>query len=61
MNIALKTRVKYWFEYLRLAHQSHDPKIIQSLNANKNFYKEWGNYLNTSFDDWLKTHSHLFR
>jgi len=61
MNIPLKTRVKYWFEYLRLAHQSHDPKIIQSLNANKSFYKEWGNYLNTSFDDWWKSHAHLFR
>jgi len=61
MNIPLKTKVKYWFEYLRLAHQSKDKDILNSLNKNKGLYKAWGDYRNTSFDDWWKIHAHLFR
>ncbi len=59
MNIPLKTKVKYWFEYLRLAHESKDPEVIKNLN--KDTYKDWGNYLTTPFDDWWKTHSKLFK
>lgn len=59
MNIPLKAKVKYWFEYLRLAHESDDPIVIESLK--KETYKDWGNYLTTAFDDWWKTHSKLFK
>ena len=61
MNISLKTKVRYWFEFLRLAHQSTDTQVIENLEASKSFYAAWGNYLDTSFDAWWKEHSHLFR
>ncbi len=59
MKNSLKTKVKYWFEYLRLAHLSQDSEIVQNLQ--KNPYKDWGNYLDISFEDWWKKHSKLFR
>ena len=59
MNIPLKTKVKYWFEYLRLAHASNDLDVIENLK--KNTYKDWGDYLTTPFDDWWKKHSKLFK
>jgi hypothetical protein len=59
MNIPLKTKVKYWFEYLRLAHESNDLIVIDNLK--KDTYKDWGEYLTTPFDDWWKTHSKLFK
>jgi hypothetical protein len=61
MNILLKTKIKYWFEYLRLAHKSTDTQVIANLESSKSFYAAWGNYLGTSFDVWWKEHSHLFR
>lgn len=61
MNISLKTKIKYWFEYLRLAHKSTDTQVIANLESSKLFYATWGNYLGTSFDVWWKEHSHLFR
>ncbi len=61
MNILLKTKIKYWFEYLRLAHKSTDTQVIANLESSKSFYAAWGNYLSTSFDVWWKEHSHLFR
>ena len=51
--------MKYWFDFLRLAHQSQDPEVIANLK--KDTYKSWGNYLNTSFDEWWKKHSILFK
>lgn len=51
--------MKYWYEFLRLAHQSQDPEVIQNLK--KETYKNWGDYLNTSFDEWWKKHSSLFK
>lgn len=59
MNTPLKTKVKYWYEFLRLAHQSQDPEVISNLK--KDIYKSWGNYSNTSFDEWWKKHSNLFK
>jgi hypothetical protein len=60
MNNPLKIKVKYWFEYLRLAHLSNNPEVAKNLE-NKLIYKDWGDYLNTPFDTWWKNHSHLFR
>ena len=51
--------MKYWYEFLRLAHQSQDPEVIANLK--KDTYKSWGNYFNTSFDEWWKKHSNLFK
>lgn len=59
MKNPLKTKVKYWFKYLRLAHLSQDPEIIENLSQNR--YKDWGNYLNTPFEAWWKSHARLFR
>lgn len=59
MNTPLKTKVKYWFEYLRLAHQSNDPEV--TANLKKDTYKDWDEYLTTPFDDWWKKHSKLFK
>ena len=61
MKNTLKSKVKYWFEYLRLAHQSEDLEIIANLKKSKKLYSSWGNYLKTPFDDWWKTHSKLFK
>jgi hypothetical protein len=59
LNTPLKTKVKYWFDFLRLAHQSKDPEVIANLK--KDTYKSWGNYSNTSFDEWWKKYSNLFK
>lgn len=59
MNTPLKTKVKYWFEYLRLAHQSKDPEVIANLR--RDTYENWGEYQTTSFDEWWKNYSFLFK
>lgn len=60
MNISLKTKVKYWVEYLKLAHLSSDPDVTKNLQ-NHSVYESWGDYLNTPYEKWWKEHSHLFR
>lgn len=60
MNISLKTKIKYWWNFLRLAHLSNEREIIDALNDSVDFYKAWGNYRTGSFDQWWKEHSHLF-
>ena len=60
MNISLKTKIKYWWNFLRLAHQSNEREIIDALKDSADFYKAWGNYRTGSFDQWWKEHSHLF-
>lgn len=61
MNISLKTKIKYWFYFLRLCHLSNDPLVQSNLKKSKSFYESWGNYLKGSYDDWWKSHSHLFK
>jgi hypothetical protein len=61
MNISLKQKIKYWFLFLRLAHQSEDDAVKSNLIKSKNFYEPWGDYLNQPYDTWWKEHSHLFR
>jgi len=61
MKIPLKTKVKYWFEYLKLAHQSDDPEVVFNLKKSKKLYSSWGNYLKTPYDVWWKSHSNLFK
>lgn len=61
MNISLKSKIRHWFEFLRLAHQSTDPVIVKNLLKSKQFYKDWGNYREISFTKWWTEHRHLFR
>ncbi len=50
MNIPLKTKVKYWFYFLRLCHQSNDPVVQSNLKKSKTFYEPWDNYLTGSYE-----------
>jgi len=61
MNNSLKSKVKIWISFLRLAHQSTDPQIQSNLKKSELFYKDWRNYQTVSFEDWWKDHLHLFR
>lgn len=61
MNISLKTKVKYWLWFLRLAHESSDPRIVNALKESASFYEPWGDYLHGSFDTWWKGHASLFK
>ena len=60
MNISLKSKVKYWFYFLRLCHKINDPVIQKNLKKSKSLYKRWGEYQTGSFENWWKEHSHLF-
>jgi len=60
MNISLKTKVKYWFYFLRLCHKINDPVIQKNLKKSRSLYKRWGEYQTGSFENWWKEHSHLF-
>ncbi len=61
MNIPLKVKVKFWFNFLKLAHQSQDKGVTEALKKSADFYKSWDNYLNSPYDKWWREHSHLFR
>jgi hypothetical protein len=61
MKNSLKSKIHYWWLFLRLAHQSADPVIIRNLKNSASLYSSWGDYKNGSYEDWWKTHSHLFR
>jgi len=60
MNISLKSKIRHWFNFYRLALASKDPQIQANLQKSAAFYKPWGNIETVSFDDWWKTHSELF-
>jgi hypothetical protein len=60
MNISLKTKIKYWWSFLRLTHQSKEIEIINALKDSVDFYKAWGDFRTGSFDPWWREHSHLF-
>lgn len=61
MKNKLKDKVRYWFEFLNLAHLSKDPVVADSLRKSSDFYKPWGNYRIVKFEEWWKQHSFLFR
>ena len=61
MNNSLKEKIKFWVEFLKLAHHSTDPVVIGNLRSSKGFYSQWGDYEESKFNDWWKTHSTLFR
>jgi hypothetical protein len=61
MNISLKKKIQHWFNFLKLAHQSVDPVLIENLKSTETFYEAWGNYKEASFTNWWTEHRHLFR
>lgn len=60
MNIRIKDKVKHWFNFYLLSLKSTDPQVIENLKKSSNFYKSWGDITSVKYDDWWKTHSHLF-
>jgi len=61
MKNSLKDKVRYWFEFLNLAHQSPDPIVLSNLRESSEFYSRWGNYRTVKFDAWWREHASLFR
>ena len=51
---------RLWFEYLRLARMSAKKEIREALKRTAAFYAPWGDVTGSKFDDWWKSHSHLF-
>ena len=60
MNNSLKEKIRYWFEFLRLAHESKDPIVINALRSN-DVYEKWGDYRSVKFNSWWSSHSSLFK
>ena len=61
MKNSLKSKIRYWFLFLRLAHEFKDTKIIGNLKHSESIYETWGDYQSMPFEDWWKKHSGLFR
>lgn len=61
MKNSLKSKVRYWFLFLRLANEIRDPIVLGNLRKSESFYKTWGNYQTEAFESWWKKHSGLFR
>ena len=56
---------RMWFTYLKLALELEQKKILvngKCLKVNRTAYKQWdlNTILTTKFDDWWKSHRHLF-
>lgn len=51
---------RLWFEYLKLAILSQSLVVKDALKGSRAFYEPWGDISHTKFDDWWKSHGHLF-
>jgi hypothetical protein len=51
---------RLWFEYLRLARMSTTKEVKAALKGTGAFYAPWGDVAGIKFDEWWKTHAHLF-
>ena len=60
MNISIKSKVRHWFNFYWLAMQSTDPEIVANCKKSAEFYEQWGDISSVKFDEWWKTHAHLF-
>ncbi|WP_298693685.1 hypothetical protein [uncultured Sulfuricurvum sp.] len=56
----VKQNIRLWFEFYKLALTDPDPKVRTDVEASREFYRQWGDCLNVSFNQWWRTHSHLF-
>ena len=57
---ARREAFRLWFEYLKLARESQSANFRKALEVSKVFYEPWGDIKNIKFDDWWKSHGHLF-
>lgn len=57
---ARREAYRLWFEYLRLAHQSNLASVKKALAVSEPFYRAWNIKSAVKFDDWWKSHGHLF-
>ena len=60
MNISIKSKVRHWFSFYRLALQSSDSEIVANCKSSAKFYESWGDVSTIKFDEWWKIHAHLF-
>lgn len=58
--IADKELFRIWFEFYKLALVSKDGEVQKAIKKSKRFYFDWGSDDEIHFDDWWKSHSHLF-
>lgn len=54
------TTYRLWYEYLKIARSSTDPKVKSALLVSKPFYAPWEMDKADKYDAWWKAHSHLF-
>ena len=50
--------IRLWFEFYKLALT--DNRLFTNLEKTKKYYQPWGDITDIKFDDWYKSHSHLF-
>ena len=53
-----KQHIRLWFECLQICHSQSE--YSDNLKQSSDFYDEWGDVVNTKFDDWWKTKKFLF-
>ena len=50
--------IRLWFEFYKLALK--DDRLSLNFETTKKYYQPWGDVSDIKFDDWYKSHSHLF-
>ena len=50
--------IRLWFEFYKLALK--EDRISLNFDKTKDYYQPWGDITDIKFDDWYKSHSHLF-
>ena len=50
--------IRLWFEFYKLALT--DNRLSFNFEKTKEYYQPWGDITDMKFDDWYKSHNHLF-
>ena len=58
--IERKEAFRLWFEYLKLAHKSRKVDVKRAIENSSDFYSDWDMNSDIKFDEWWKSHAHLF-
>ena len=53
-----KQHIRLWFECLQICRSQSE--YSDNLMQSRAIYEEWSNLVDVKFDDWWKTHRHLF-
>jgi hypothetical protein len=53
-----KENIRIWFEFYKLA--LNNKNLSKEIEASKDYYKDWGNVKETTFDKWWNIHKTLF-